>query len=128
MYAGVWDPSLPTPSYSARLTGQILILAYGVEAAEKCKQLDVQAAFLNVVVLIGAYVGDASSEFHELALVAYGKLVELRATVHHPKPAGYSVWLAEVFLSEYDDPHAFLTSEVDKHKQWCNELKPLLAR
>lgn len=128
MCAGIWNPSLTLPSYSSCLERQIATLIHAQEAAEKCNQVDVHVAFLNVMVLLSAHAAVSGTLFKKPCMVAYGKLVELHAMVHHPKPAGYSVWLAEVFLSEYDDPHAFVTSEVDEHKQWCNGMKPLLER
>ena len=117
-------------SYSLCLTRQISTLVYGSEAAEKCKQLDVHAAFLNVMVLLCANVGIPGTQYTEVLFFASAKLARMHAVVHHPKPAGYSVRQAEVFLAchQPDDSLDALASDLEKHRQWCNGMKPLLER
>lgn len=128
--AGVWDPSLQMSSYSLRLTRQISTLVYGAEAAEKCKQLDVLAAFLNVMVLLCANVGVSGTQYTNVLFFASAKLARMHAVVLHPKPAGYSVRQAEVFLAcqQTDESLDIIASELEKHRQWCNGMRPLLER
>ena len=130
VYAGVWEPALPSSSYSSDLALQIATLMTGLKAAEKSKQLDIQVAFLNVMVLLAAHVVPSDPQFKSTGSSAYDKLAALHAMVHHPKPAGYSVRQAEFYLAcqQSNEVHDIIASELERHRQWCNGMKPLLER
>ena len=112
---------------------QLTTLASAEEACATCSILDHQALFRNLTLHLTLHLGPWPSGALEFVQM-YAALILSGALVQYPKPGGYSVNIAKAFLictqghGPWDEAHERVSSELQAHELWCNNLKPIMNR